>query len=236
MKRVSMAKTPSSVCGLISPPALVTMKVRPWLIVMPGGATLISIGIVLSLGDHQGCPFMLCCLDEAQDGSGWGAIAPLDPQRKADEFVRSRHYVGKVETLDDPNSGFKQSVVGLDPIFEETADREVIHADGLHFLYRKVACRFLRNVDKVLNKVVRLPAPGRVPCPEEDPFAALKLIGTEFFRFDGLRVAYLDHTRPPNGSGERHGIYALACAKEVERRIFLCYGMGDHRELRDVGH
>src|SRR5207244_11539374 len=49
MKRVSIAKTPSSVCGLISPPELVTMKVRPWLIVMPGGATLISIGIGSSL-------------------------------------------------------------------------------------------------------------------------------------------------------------------------------------------
>src|SRR5205823_2819765 len=48
MKRVSIAKTPSSVWGLISPPELVTMKVRPWLIVMPGGATLISIGIVFS--------------------------------------------------------------------------------------------------------------------------------------------------------------------------------------------
>src|SRR5438105_3135884 len=78
MKRVSIAKTPSSVWGLISPPELVTMKVRPWLIVMPGGATLISIGIILSLGDCEDRPSMLCCLDESQDGPGWIAIASLD--------------------------------------------------------------------------------------------------------------------------------------------------------------
>src|SRR5258708_14896328 len=48
MKRVSPAKTPSFVWRLISPAELVTMKVRPWLIMMPGGATLTSIGIGFS--------------------------------------------------------------------------------------------------------------------------------------------------------------------------------------------
>src|SRR2546425_2998100 len=200
MKRVSIAKTPSSVCGLISPPELVTMKVRPWLIVMPGGATLISIGIVLSLGGHQCCPYILCCLDEAQDGSGWGAIAPLDLQRKADEFVRSRHYVGKVETLDDPNSCFKQSMVRLDSVFEETANREIIDADGLHLLCRKIACSLLRNVDEVLHKVIGVPTPGRIPRLEENSLAVLKPMRTECFGLDRLRVASLGQARPPNGS------------------------------------
>ena len=114
------------------------------------------------MGDHHGRPSMLCCLDEAQDCSGWGAITSLDLQGKADEFVYCRCYVGKIETLDDPDTSLKQSMVRLDPIFEEAADREVINTDGLRLLCRKIACRFLRDVDKILHKVIGLPAPGGV--------------------------------------------------------------------------
>src|SRR2546421_1782425 len=111
--------------------------------VMPGGATLISIGIILSLGDHYGCPYMLFYLDESQDCSGRSSIAPLDLEGQADQFVYSRFCLRKIEALDDPDTSLKQSVMGLDPICEETADREIINADGLHLLYSKVACRFL---------------------------------------------------------------------------------------------
>src|SRR5207253_2161186 len=184
MKRVSIAKTPSSVCGLISPPELVTMNVRPWLIVMPGGATLISIGIVLSLGDHHGCPYMLFYLDESQDCSGRSAIALLDLEWQADQFVYSRFYPRKIESLDNPDTSLKQSVMGLDPICEETADREIINADGLHLLYCEVACRFLRDVDEILHKVIGLPTPGRIPRLEDDSLTALNLVWAQLLQFN----------------------------------------------------
>src|SRR5205823_2696440 len=135
MKRVSMAKTPSSVCGLISPPVLVTMKVRPWLIVMPGGATLISIGI----------GFLL---------------------------LLARRLI------------VKQSVMGLGPIFAETADREVIDSDGLYLLYCKVARSLLRDVDEIFHKVIGLPTPGRIPRLEEDSLAALNPVWAQLLRFN----------------------------------------------------
>src|SRR5438270_8104790 len=114
MKRVSMAKTPSSVSGLISPPELVTMKVRPWLMVMPGGATLISIGM--------GFSFFYYCLDDAQDCSGWSAICILDLERKAHQFVHSGFYIGQVKTLNEPDASLKQRMVGLDSVFVKTTD------------------------------------------------------------------------------------------------------------------
>src|SRR6266446_6652349 len=94
------------------------------------------------LGRPHGCPYMLFSLGESQDCSSWSAIALLDLERQADQFVNSRFYLRKIETLDDPDTSLKQSVMGLDPTCEETADREIINADGLHLLYGKVVCRF----------------------------------------------------------------------------------------------
>ncbi len=42
----------------------------------------------------------------------------------------------------------------LGAIFEEPADREVVHADRLYLLLRQVARGLLRDVDKVLDKFV----------------------------------------------------------------------------------
>src|SRR5205814_45441 len=95
------------------------------------------------------------------------------------QFVYSRFYLRKIETLDDPDTSLKQSVMGLDPICEETADREIINADGLHLLYCKVACRFLRDVDEILHKVIGVPTPGRIPRLEEDSLTALNLVWSQ---------------------------------------------------------
>ncbi len=75
-------------------------------------------------------------------------------------------------------------MVRLDSVFEETANREVIDADGLDLLCGKVACSFLRNVDEVLHKVIALPAPGRIPRLEENSLTLLKPMRTEFFGLD----------------------------------------------------
>src|SRR5205823_13396283 len=122
---------------------------------------------------------MLYCPDESQDCSGWSAIAPLDLQWKADEFVYSRFYLRKVETLDNPDTSLKQSMVCFNSIFEETADREVINTDGLHLLCRKIACSLLRDEDKILNEIIGLPAPGRISRLEENSLTVLKPVRTE---------------------------------------------------------
>src|SRR6266700_5492081 len=126
--------------------------------VMPGGATLISIGIGSSL--------FCFCLDESQDGSSGSAIRIFDLQRETDQFVCSRCYFSKVEALDEPDACLKQRMVGLDSVLGETTDREIINADGLHLLCCKILCGLLRDIDKILDKVIGLPAPGRVPCLE----------------------------------------------------------------------
>src|SRR6266581_3189969 len=106
--------------------------------VMPDGATLISIGIGSSLFCY--------CLDESQDGSSRSAIRIFDLQRETDQFVCSRLHFSKVEALDEPDACLKQRMVGLDSVLKETTDREIINADGLHLLCcKKPPARYKRS-------------------------------------------------------------------------------------------
>jgi hypothetical protein len=51
-------------------------------------------------------------------------------------------------------------MVGLNSILEETTHSEIINAGDLHLLCYKVAWGLLRDLDKMLDKLIGLPPPG----------------------------------------------------------------------------
>jgi hypothetical protein len=57
-----------------------------------------------------------CHLDRSQDRPSRSAIAPFDLYRQADVLVLSRFHLREVQTLYNPDPGFKERLVRLDAI------------------------------------------------------------------------------------------------------------------------
>src|SRR5579875_69591 len=102
---------------------------------------------------------MLFLAQRAQDRARRCAITPHNLDWQADQFNQPWLYVGKVQSLDNPDARSQQRMMGRRPILEEPPNREIIDPNRLYLLFRQVLRGLSRNIHELLDKLIHLPAP-----------------------------------------------------------------------------
>jgi hypothetical protein len=82
----------------------------------------------------------------------------------------------EVQALDDPDARFDQDAVDTGPVNVVAAHGKVIDPDRANAGLGQVFGSLLRDVDRVVDEIVRCPAPLRVRSTEQNALTGLQVV------------------------------------------------------------
>lgn len=124
--------------------------------------------------------------------------------------------------------------MSLRAVFLVSAYREIIHAYGLYFSFSQKFRSFVRDVDKVRQKLMSGPFAGRIAGFEQQLFIRLQIVALQFLHGNLFLVLNLDDARPPHDRAERQGIDGSSICKKVQRRVHVGARVNAHADTRDI--
>src|SRR5450755_2509038 len=124
----------------------------------------------------------------------------------------------------------------LRPILAVAANGEIVDAHGLHPTFGQILRGLVRNIDKILDKGIALPAALRIDCLEQHALTWPDIVWLQLVYLNRLGIGDLQDASKPDGGLQRHSINGLTVTNKVDRRIHMRPGMRAHREPGDVAN
>ena len=154
----------------------------------------------------------------------------IHEQRQAEQLVLAGRHMPQGAIFQDIDAGLEKYPVRLAEVVRllEMADGDVVQADEDDPFGDEVFRGGDIEVDIVLDKLFAFVGQRRVARFEEQPLAFLDVVLFQLGDLDFLRVFNLDNARRADGRGKGHIAYRAAAGDEVEGRVDMRAGVGNH--------